>query len=886
MAEQRITACDTSAVVMMTGRGTSAFAPIVPTADDNKSSSSSNHGNDKRPKAVVTTNKEDDNAGSGDHPSAAVEASEQGKIRKRMRSRSDLSCGGGEEDDEDEEVVCLFPRKNLRYQNNHQERFGIVGKSVNEDETEHDEGASKQQQEEDDEEWSMDDDDDNDPAFNGGGASVLLLEETNEGGRQKKQQSGTGRRPDQCWQFLSDEKDQHNEVQTCCKSCRMMVKHHRRTEKVKAHLKKCLPFKKSLATVLSSDIPGWMTTQGRRAAGGDSNKNQKNTSNSMFGFLNPKHSPGSDIILNVTSPSTLGNSTATLLSNYPNKKTTRTSMKDFVVPAMTAAAKAEFHKLLAMHFYMTGHSFYRMEEKHLIEALKQLRPDVTLPSRRDLSGKLLQQAYNEVKQRVDGWLDRGTYGSLTTDGWSNIKNESVVNYMFVSGAEGMSLFLESNATGIESHTAEFLAKDISRVIESSPPNAKIAGVVMDNTSANKAAWRVLQNSYQSRFFQGCDAHALHLLVKDIFAATKAKRGREVADYPENYPFEPLLTFIAQVKKVVSYFHQHHVPKALLSAALKAKNLRMLATAGATRWGSIGEMMKTCLAAEGALYSVTNSREFQHQGASTAAVKADRERIRVIVSAPEFVPKMRKVLQILAPIDRALTFYQSDSVLISEVYRTFKEKLPYSIRFEMSMTSESEQEYLLNLVEERFEFICGDAHKMSYVLDPRYVGTLMTREERTAVENNMIFRHPPSDHEESTRESQQALCKEYLDYRTEIISMMESPDDVTYRMIKENQISVMQFWQSSGRDWPTLQGLAKKVFSMVATTAASERNFSTFGFIHSKLRNKLSKDVLEKLVYVKTNNGQFTKQMPLLKAIRDSEGFDSGNCYEDNSTSDD
>jgi hypothetical protein len=40
-----------------------------------------------------------------------------------------------------------------------------------------------------------------------------------------------------------------------------------------------------------------------------------------------------------------------------------------------------------------------------------------------------------------------------------------------------------------------------------------------------------------------------------------------------------------------------------------------------------------------------------------------------------------------------------------------------------------------------------------------------------------------------------------------------------------------------------------------------------------------------LVYVKTNNGQFTKQMPLLKAIRDSEGFDSGNRHEDNSTSD-
>lgn len=180
-----------------------------------------------------------------------------------------------------------------------------------------------------------------------------------------------------------------------------------------------------------------------------------------------------------------------------------------------------------------------------------------------------------------------------------------------------------------------------------------------------------------------------------------------------------------------------------------------------------------------------------------------------------------------------------------------------------------------MVEVRFHFICGNAHKISHVLDPRYLGTLMTREERKMVEDELIFKHPPSDYQGSTRESQEALCKEYLEYRTEMIAMMDSHrDDLVYRVIKEKKISVMQYWQSHGQDWPTLQGLAKKVFSMVATTAASERNFSTFGHIHSKLRNRLDKDVVEKLVYVKTNNGQFTKQLPLLKAIKESEEIDS------------
>ena len=88
-------------------------------------------------------------------------------------------------------------------------------------------------------------------------------------------------------------------------------------------------------------------------------------------------------------------------------------MKDYVVPPMTATAKNEFHKVILMHFYMIGQSFYRMEEIYMTEGLRQLHPDVTLPSRKNLREKFLNHAYNEVKQKVDGCVDRGAYGSLT-----------------------------------------------------------------------------------------------------------------------------------------------------------------------------------------------------------------------------------------------------------------------------------------------------------------------------------------------------------------------------------------------------------------------------------------------------------------------------------------
>ena len=59
-----------------------------------------------------------------------------------------------------------------------------------------------------------------------------------------------------------------------------------------------------------------------------------------------------------------------------------------------------------------------------------------------------------------------------------------------------------------------------------------------------------------------------------------------------------------------------------------------------------------------------------------------------------------------------------------------------------------------------------------------------------------------------------------------------------------------WWQS----WlnSKLQQLAIKVLSIPTSSAAAERNFSTFGFIHSKVRNRLQNERVKKLVYVYGN----------------------------------
>ena len=64
-------------------------------------------------------------------------------------------------------------------------------------------------------------------------------------------------------------------------------------------------------------------------------------------------------------------------------------------------------------------------------------------------------------------------------------------------------------------------------------------------------------------------------------------------------------------------------------------------------------------------------------------------------------------------------------------------------------------------------------------------------------------------------------------------------------------SPYQYWESK-LIFPKLRIIALKIFNLLATSNCVERNFNLFGFIHSKKRNSLSNEKIEKLVYIKHN----------------------------------
>ena len=65
-------------------------------------------------------------------------------------------------------------------------------------------------------------------------------------------------------------------------------------------------------------------------------------------------------------------------------------------------------------------------------------------------------------------------------------------------------------------------------------------------------------------------------------------------------------------------------------------------------------------------------------------------------------------------------------------------------------------------------------------------------------------------------------------------------------------SPKSWWQLYGYNWPKLQPIALRVFSIGTSSSTSERNFSTWSHIWSDRANRLNFDRTVKLVYVYQN----------------------------------
>lgn len=72
----------------------------------------------------------------------------------------------------------------------------------------------------------------------------------------------------------------------------------------------------------------------------------------------------------------------------------------------------------------------------------------------------------------------------------------------------------------------------------------------------------------------------------------------------------------------------------------------------------------------------------------------------------------------------------------------------------------------------------------------------------------------------------------------------------------------------GTDAPNLRKIAMRILSQTASSSGCERNWSTFALIHTKVRNRLNYQKLERLVFA-----QYNMRLKLKHLMKDKKGYE-------------
>lgn len=109
---------------------------------------------------------------------------------------------------------------------------------------------------------------------------------------------------------------------------------------------------------------------------------------------------------------------------------------------------------------------------------------------------MLKKTYEKVKYQIEEKLQKNDFVRILTDGWSNIKNEAIIYFIFTTPDP---IHYKSVATKTNRQTSEYMAEEISKVIEDIDKK-KVLGIVTDNASNIKKAWEIFNEKYQVFIF--------------------------------------------------------------------------------------------------------------------------------------------------------------------------------------------------------------------------------------------------------------------------------------------------------------------------------------------------------------------------------------------------
>lgn len=510
-----------------------------------------------------------------------------------------------------------------------------------------------------------------------------------------------------------------------------------------------------------------------------------------------------------------------------------------LVDSFRATALEEAQLALAKAIYFTGGSLAMVNHEEWKTAWKKIGeygPTFTPPTYHHMRNQLLDKCYTNTQQDVERLIINAMDQSgctIVSDGWSNVQRRPLINIMVVSPRG--ECFIKAVDSAGEIKSGFYIASIISDVINEIGEK-NVIQVVMDNAANCRAAGRILEQRYPKLYTSGCNTHSLNLVLHDWYKSNDTEWFKTIIDKARR-----VVKFILKRQRLLDLYRQ--------------RMSTMIRLPCETRFATNFYMVESLLRNKSAVMETFVCGPFSEWEASQSEyIKVKILSLRENISSKVFWDDVGDAYHVMMPIIFALRQLDSRAPNIGKVYMAWwsiQESLkkpeepqesfvkPWKIPF-----NKAKRETLGRFVHARWIAAHSPLHSAAFLLDPEYWAMDLNELDEEVLEDfyDVISRWF------SNSDEQAAAVTELTKYK-----LKEGRFSMNFVQKLATEQPAWKWWLLNGGSAPLLRRLAIQVLAQCASNSSSERNWSTYKYVHSTCRNRLLSSRADKLVYLYCNN---------------------------------
>lgn len=394
----------------------------------------------------------------------------------------------------------------------------------------------------------------------------------------------------------------------------------------------------------------------------------------------------------------------------------------------------------------------------------------------------------------------------------------------------------------KNHTSEYLKETLQEIMENWNVDGKVSGITHDNAyNITKAIKKLQEDTNEGCRSMPCAVHTLQLAVN------------------KGLGIDECIVISKKASSIVSAFkHSYKRTTALESYLINngKPNLRLIQCCP-TRWNSTLHMLERLVEVRSAIVALMADQSY--------FTKKMAKKLEFMEDDWE---KCSNLIALLKPLELATSVLCADKKATISIVRPIISSL-LSNKFKIN-TSDNEltvkfKSIVSNELSERFGFgihndniLIGKPKVSAFacLLDPRHKNLNHETSENVKEHIRHTVKSLIQSYEETYENDHGQINK-----NTTAMDILLGEADISYnefeQYISEIQINhnldPCMWWKEHETIYPTIAKVAKNILCIPASSASSERVFSTAGNIVTSKRNRLNAKNVSTLVFLKQNN---------------------------------